>query len=391
MRAVPEVLPGLPPDLPGPPRYGRRSVAEVMSSAAASLGVPGFQDVLGLPKARRVVVVLADGLGRAQLRARAGHAPTLAGAPNLVTLDAAFPTTTAASLGSLGTGAAPGAHGLVGYDVLDAERDEVVNQLGGWDPAVDPLTWQPLPTVLERAAEHVDVVTVSRGRFAGSGLTRAALRGGRFVAAEGPVARVDSAVAQLAAGRDTLMYFYWDELDRTGHARGWESWEWTAQLEELDASLRRLVARVPEGTTVLVTGDHGMVDVPRDGRFDVSERPGLLDGVRHTAGEPRMVQLHLEQDLTEDRVRALVDAWRESFGARVWLFSREAALAAGYFGPPDAVREAVSSRIGDLLVAAKDPIALFDLRRQRPSVLSMVGQHGSLTRPEREVPLLRLA
>ena len=391
MTVLQEVLPGLPEDLPGPPRYGRRSVAEVMSSAAASLGVPGYGDVLGLPAARRVVVVLVDGLGRAQLRARAGHAPTLANAPNLATLDAAFPTTTAASLASLGTGTAPGAHGLVGYDVLDPERDRVVNLLGGWDAAVDPRAWQPLPTVLERAAEHVDVVTVSRGRFAGSGLTDAALRGGRFVAAETPAARVSSALDQLAAGRDTLMYFYWDELDRTGHARGWESWEWTAQLEELDASLRRFVSRVPAGTTVLVTGDHGMVDVPREGRFDVSEPPGLLDGVRHTAGEPRVVQLHLEQDATAHDVRGLVSAWQDRFGPRVWMFSREAALAAGYFGPPARVRETVRARIGDLLVAAKEPIALFDLGRLRPSVLSMVGQHGSLTRAEREVPLLRLA
>jgi hypothetical protein len=391
MRAVRETLPGLPGDLPAPPRYGHRSVAEVMTSAAASLGVPGFENALGLPAARRVVVVLVDGLGRAQLRARAGHAPVLAGARGLATLDAAFPTTTASSLASLGTGTAPGAHGLVGYDVLDPATDSVVNQLGGWDAGVDPLAWQPLPTVLERAAEHVDVVTVSRHKFADSGLTRAALRGGRFVAADGPAARVGRALDELAAGTDALMYFYWDDLDRTGHARGWESWEWTAQLEELDSALRRLVARVPAGTTVLVTGDHGMVDVPQDARVDYSVLPGLLDGVRHTAGEPRMVQLHLEPDATAGDVRRLTAAWREQFGSRVWIFSRDAALEAGYFGAPGDVREAVRARIGDVLVAAKDPLALFDLGRLRPSVLSMVGQHGSLTRAEREVPLLRLA
>jgi hypothetical protein len=391
MRAVHDVLPGLPPDLPKPPRYGRRSVAEVLSSAAASLGVPGLEDVLGLPAARRVVVVLVDGLGRAQLRARAGHAPTLSGAVDLGTLDAAFPTTTATSLASLGTGTAPGTHGLVGYDVLDPDRDVVVNQLGGWDAAVDPRTWQPVPTVLERAAEHVDVVTVSRHKFRGSGLTAAALRGGRFAAADGPTARVATALDQLRAGQETLMYFYWDELDRTGHAKGWQSWEWTAQLEELDASLRRLVTRVPSGTTVLVTGDHGMLDVPEDARVDFSVLPGLLDGVRHTAGEPRLVQLHLEPDLSAHDVRALVAAWRESFGARAWVLSRDAALSAGYFGPPELVRPAVRARIGEILVAARDPLALFDMSRLRPSVLSMVGQHGSLTRAEREVPLLRLA
>lgn len=104
-----------------------------------------------------------------------------------------------------------------------------------------------------------------------------------------------------------------------------------------------------------------------------------------------MVQLHLEPDATAEDVRHLVAAWREQFGSRTWIFSRDAALEAGYFGSPTDVRDAVRPRIGDLLVAAKDPVALFDLGRVRPSVLSMVGQHGSLTRAEREVPLLRLA
>lgn len=391
MRALEEHLPGLPEGLPAPPRYGTRSVAEVLGSAAASMGVPGFTDALGLPTARRVVVVLVDGLGRAQLRARAGHAPLLSGAQALGTLDAAFPTTTAASLASLGTGTPPGRHGLVGYDVLDPARDTVVNQLGGWDPAVDPARWQPVPTVLERAAEHVDVVTVSRHRFAGSGLTGAALRGGRFVPADGPAARVSTALDQLAPGRESLVYFYWDELDRTGHARGWESTEWTEQLEELDGALRRFVARVPKHTTVLVTGDHGMLDVPAAARADYSALPGLLDGVRHTAGEPRAVQLHLEPGLSAREAGDLVAAWREHFGSRTWLVTREAALAAGYFGPPAQVRDEVRGRIGNLLVLAREPLALFDLRRQPASVLAMVGQHGSLTRAEREVPLLRLA
>ncbi len=63
-----------------------------------------------------------------------------------VWLDSAFPSTTAASLASLGTGLAPGQHGMVGYDVLDPDQDKVVNMLGNWDAGVDPPDWQPFPT-----------------------------------------------------------------------------------------------------------------------------------------------------------------------------------------------------------------------------------------------------
>ena len=104
------------------------------------------------------------------------------------------------------------------------------------------------------------------------------------------------------------------------------------QLEELDAALRRLIAPLPPGTTVLLTADHGMLDVPESQRIDFSADPALLDGVRHTAGEPRMVHLHLEPPDGEQAAHRAIEAWRARFGSRVWVFTRDAAIAAGLFG-----------------------------------------------------------
>ena len=53
------------------PGYGRSTLADLLPSLAAHLGVPGAQDVLGLPDAERYLVVLVDGLGAAQLAAYA--------------------------------------------------------------------------------------------------------------------------------------------------------------------------------------------------------------------------------------------------------------------------------------------------------------------------------
>lgn len=375
--------------LPKAPGYGQNSVAEVLTSAAATLGVPGFANSLGLPSARRVCVVMVDGLGHSLLKQRAGHAPFLRpllerGRP----LGAAFPTTTAASLASLGTGLPPGQHGMVGYDVLDPAQDKVVNLLGNWDPGVDPSVWQPFPTVLEQAAEHLPVATVSLPRFADSPMTRAALRGGDFVSATGINARISAAADTLGSSKRMLMYFYFNELDKAGHRHGAQSAEWGGTLEEIDSALRRFSTRVPPDTLVLVTGDHGMVDtLPKD-RIDFSAEPALIDGVRHTAGEPRMVHLYLEPDAPEGTLERLAAAWRRAYGTKAWVFTRAEAVDAGLFGP---VRADVLPRIGDLLVAAREPIALYDLRRTSPSALQMVGQHGSLTRAERDVPLLTLA
>jgi hypothetical protein len=128
-----------------------------------------------------------------------------------------------------------------------------------------------------------------------------------------------------------------------------------------------------------------MLDVPESQRIDYSADPALIAGVRHTAGEPRMVHLYLEPDAGERHRKALLDAWRARFGERIWAFTREQALDAGLFG---AFRPEVSPRIGDIMIAARDTLALYDVRRVRPTALEVVGQHGSLTKAEREVPLL---
>lgn len=381
----------LPQNLPAAPAFGDRSIAEVLTSAAASVGVPGFENSLKLPAAKRICVVLADGLGRNLLKQKSAHTPFLRAVMQSgqgqvpVSLDSAFPSTTAASLASFGTGLTAGQHGMVGYDVLDPDQDRVVNMLGGWDAGVDPERWQPFPTVFQRAAEHVQVTTVSLPQFSDSAMTRAALRGGQYVTATTSHARTAAAAEAMAGAGRSLMYFYVNELDKAGHRHGCQSPQWEHQLEELDATVKRLSATLPAGTTILLTADHGMLDVSPSQRIDYSADPALVAGVRHTAGEPRMLHLYLEETEGDaGRVR-LLEAWRARFGDRIWAFTREEAIAAGLFGE---VRAEVAPRIGDVMIAARDALAFYDTRRVRPTALDVVGQHGSLTKAEREVPLL---
>ncbi|MGJ9402394.1 alkaline phosphatase family protein [Arthrobacter sp. KK5.5] len=375
--------------LPAAPRYGSASLAELFPSAAAVLGVPGYTNVLGLPEARRVCIVMADGLGKSLLASRGGHAPFLRQRmKGAATLDAAFPTTTAASLASLGTGLPPGRHGIVGYDAVDPARRRTVNMLGGWPTDLDPASWQPHRTVLEAAAEHVHVSTVSLPQFADSSLTAAALRGGEFRPARSAQARVREASETLARHERILMYCYWNELDKAGHRYGSSSRQWGEELEELDAAMRTLAGRLPPGTLLLLTADHGMVDVPEAQRYDYSAFPELVEGVDLTAGEPRAVQLHVDPDAPAGTRDRLVASWRAAFGTKAWVLTRDEAVDHGLFGDVD---ESVLPRIGDVIVLPAQPMAFFDGRRVAPQAFAMVGQHGSLTRAEREVPLLTLA
>jgi Type I phosphodiesterase / nucleotide pyrophosphatase len=372
-----------------PPTYDASGLAGVLPAVARSLGVaePAGErlDLLDLLPARRSVVVLVDGLGYDLLRQRSGHAPFLRGLlPAAYRLCAGFPSTTATSMGTFGTGLPPGAHGLVGYEVLVPGEDRLLNELS-WDHGPDPRRWQPSQTVFERAvAGGVAVTRIGPGFFDGSGLTNAALRGGAFMAAHTLQARVDSALVAVRASKRALVYLYWGELDKVGHVHGCQSWEWGDQLELIDRALARLVAGVPSDTSVHVTADHGMVDAPHALRIDLAHDAELARGVRHVGGEPRALMLYAEPGATDE----VLATWRGRLESRAWVLSRDEAIGHGLFGPVSAL---VLPRIGDVIVAMRDNFAVVDSRTARPKLLALLGLHGSLTPEEMAIPLLQVA
>jgi len=366
--------------LPADPAAAR-SLTDVVTHLLASLA--GEDD--WLPPAHSTIVFVVDGLGRSNLAARSGHARFLAGA--MVKKDIAhtvFPSTTAAALTSLLTGVDPGTHGIVGYRLRIPGTDEAPNQLKGWEShGLDPLTWQraePLFARESRAGRPCFVVTKSE--YANTGFTEATLRGASFIAADDLDERIERA-AEAARNPGALVYLYAPELDSLGHRHGWESDEWSAGLERVDAAARRLSGIVPPRTGVIVTADHGMVDVPRHRHLLLRDGDGLTDGVRVLAGEPRMLHLYAEPGEAD----AVHSAWLAAESSRSWVLTRDEAVRAGLFGPTD---PEVLPRIGDVLVAARAGVAYYDDRLRDKGPQRMVGQHGSLTAEERIVPLIRL-
>nr|WP_101394261.1 nucleotide pyrophosphatase/phosphodiesterase family protein [Phycicoccus duodecadis] len=375
---------------PAAPDYASGSLADVLPSVCASLGVPSVAGAaawagpLALPAARRGVVVLVDGLGARQLGRRLGHAPWLrAQVTGTRTLVSGFPSTTATSMGSFGTGSHPGTHGMLGYEVLDPARDQVFNELS-WEDGPVPERWQPRTTWFERAAAAgLGVVRIGPGFFDGSGLTQAALRGGRFAAAESLPARVDAALAAVRATPRGLVYLYWGEVDKLGHVHGPESLEWTAELEAVDRELACLAAGLPDDASLTVTADHGMLACPHETRLDVADEPSLRVGVRHLGGEPRTTHVYCEEGAVAD----VAAAWSAVLGDRAWVGRRDEAVAAGLFG---VVAPEHRARIGDLVVVSGGDFTVVDSGRMRPQLLALRGMHGALSGEELEVPVVHV-
>ena len=334
-------------------------------------------------RADSVVLVVIDGLGAISLRAHSGHARALtAGMAKKDVAQSVFPSTTAAALTSIVTGVWPGEHGLVGYRVLDAGRDVLVNQLSGWETdGLDPLTWQPAPTIFEQAAaQGRESFAVGLAAYARSGFTKATLRGAEFVAAHSAADRVEAAYELARTHEGALVYCYLPEVDKAGHKYGVASGEWVAALEDIDAALS---VRVPPGVGVLVTSDHGMVDVPANRQVVLEEEH--LVGIRHVGGEPRMLHLHL--DPAHDAT-AVIARWRSDLDGIADIVTRDDAIRGGLFGPR--VSEEAASRIGDVMAIARGSWAVYDGTAADQRGRGMIGQHGAITPEERQVPLIGL-
>jgi len=183
--------------------------------------------------------------------------------------------------------------------------------------------------------------------------------------------------AARRAGQPSLTYVYWPDLDKTGHANGVNSPAYRAGLARVDSLVAGLLELVADDVALLVTADHGLVDVPDDRRFDLESRPALRRGVATILGEPRVRHVYAEPGRAEQVGRA----WAEELGARAEVRMREEVRE--LLGPID---DWYLDRIGDVVAIAREDWALVSDRVDK-RVSGLRGQHGGLTDAEVLVPL----
>ncbi len=337
--------------------------------------------------ARKVAVVVIDGLGSQQLAAHSGHARFLhrhfqdSGEERY----SGLPSTTASALVSITTGATPGQHGLLGYQVRDPKSGHVVNHLKPFPAGVAASTWQPVPTVFEQAAERgIPALAFCEERFRGTDFTEATLRGADLRGVE----KLPDHLHQLRSFFDEVdagfAYLYWPAVDRMGHQHGVDSDQWRDAVEAVDAFCAELAGALTPGEAVTVTADHGMLDVADAERFVFSATHPLRADVALWAGEPRCVHLYLHEGVESGRWAGM---FQETLGHGFRVRTRTQLLEAGIFG---AVSPENEPRIGDVVAFAEGRSSLYDEQTASSSSLAMRGQHGSFSDAEIRVPHIPL-
>jgi hypothetical protein len=352
----------------------------VDSVVPALLAPPGSRPTWVPGPARRaaqVVLLVLDGLGWQQLQDRRELAPVMsrmAGGP----ITSVVPTTTATALTSISLGVSPAAHGVVGYRVRveGPGGPEVMNVLrwrtpsGDARPFVPPLTFQPSVAFAGRG-----VPVVTRTEFLATGFTAAHLAGTRQVGWMLPSSLVVE-VGRLITAGEPFVYAYYDGIDKVAHGHGFGE-HYDAEVAFADRLVGDLAARLPAGAALVVTADHGQVQVGPTVRALGTD---ILADTVLVSGEGRFRWLHARPG----RANVVADVARDRYGDEAWVWTADQLEEGGFFG--GTLSPAARDRLGDVAIVPWAPVAYLD--PHDPGDANLVCRHGSLTDAEMLVPLL---
>ncbi len=327
-----------------------------------------------LADATTVVVLVLDGLGWQALERHPGELSTIRSLEGTA-VTSVLPSTTAAALTSISTGLAPSEHGLVGFRM---RIDGAVMNVLGWS-AEGKSKHAPDPSLVQRHAPFRgrSVPVVTRAEFRASGFTEAHLRGAEFYGWRA-VSTIVQQCRELAVRGEPLVYAYYPGVDEVAHGYGLESAFYTAELAFADRLVDDLLEALPSDTAVVVTADHGQVDLRPESWLTLGDDVAGL--VEACAGDGRFRYLYARRGAADD----LLAAARERHGDDAWVLSREQLEDEEWLGPRPG--PTVHRRLGDVVLAASRDVAFVDPDLEREARLR--SGHGSATAAEMLVPMV---
>ncbi len=367
------------------PEYDGACISNVVSALLGAAS-PDTGAADWLPAAARaadqLVLLVVDGLGWEQLRDRPALTPTLSAATGIERpITSVAPTTTASALTSITTARPPCEHGLLGYRL--AHGDEILNALRwtlGSGQARDARQTVPAHRFQSRLpfpGSRAPVPVVSRDGFGGTGFTAAHLGDSPLYEYKVP-SSLPVVVGRLLRQGAPFVYAYYDGIDKVAHASGLGEL-YDAELHAVDRLVADLASELPSGATLVVTADHGQIDVGP--QVELLGRD-VMSGVRFLSGEGRFRWIHAREGAAAD-LEAVVG---ERYATSTWVRSRDRLVDEGLFGGP--LGPGLADRLGDVALIPHEPIAFIDPADTGENRLH--SRHGSLTAAEMLVPLLAL-
>ena len=351
------------------PAYDGGSIINLSSSILASQGVEPRHPPAHLidPESLgRVVLIVIDGLGADTFDRLAVDLASY----RIGTLTSVFPSTTASAIPSIMTALTPAEHGIFGW-FLDDPR------YGG---VIEPLRFESISGSLDLDPEEVidDLGVAEHSMFAvldSELIVPEQISKSPFtcaMACDRPITGyryVEELSRLIPASSARFVHVYISLIDSISHDHGKRSHEVSLAYAHLERILMDAFEALSDAT-VLITADHGQIEVDRIIRFDA------WDAVcAPPSGDARM---------TICRTNASFD---ERFTGPIRSYDPDVLISEGWFGPSK-MDPRLRSRLGDRILIP-DSNVMLDWPLVGASSKRYRGAHSGWTREELEVPLLR--
>ena len=354
---------------------------------------------------RRVVLFLSDGLGWQLLGEIAAADPAtaqaladLTGDGTLTPITSVAPSTTAAALPSIWTGAPPAATGMLGTRLFLREFSTLVSMLH-----YTPVSGRHRPDVLEdwglNMEAFVPLTTLGealRSRripsylllqkdLLGSGLSRIMHRGIQHTVCHFGYTDMWVSLRELLSQtrrKHCFVTVYWGAVDGVSHLYGTATEQSITEIRRQLCDLRDVALNAEAGdgrTLFMLAADHGHTPTPD--YVNIADHPPLAEALRcGLGGEGRFAHLYLRHDYRSP----VIEYIRAHFADRLACLVPSDALCAGLFGSQPPHPES-GARLGDLTVIAREGWHIGDQARS-PS--GSTSRHGGLSAREMLAPLL---
>jgi len=333
------------------------------------------------------VFVLIDALGMRQVR-RLPENSFLR--QNLsCELQAVFLSSTATALTSLATGQWPCTHGVPGWFVYLVRHDTNTIPLQFCERnSMQPLSEfgisaeeiYPLPSFWPTAQYTLRCILPKA--FTKSPFQKYASGSAECIGYSDTSEAIKITTEKIRnASRPHFTYLYLDELDALLHKNGTGSKAVAEFLRDLDAQLSRLSDASKCHARLVVTSDHGQVDVPEGLRFFLPENDPLLSYlVTRPTGTKRTVFFHVRQG----NESTFAEKFRRRFGEHFALLTPDEVEELGLLGP-EKLSPTARQRLGTYVGISFHPATFFILPGGKPE---NIGAHGGLCPEEMSVPLV---
>ena len=379
------------------PDYRGGSIVNLMSSIIAAYGgwrtdYPPLEQLSSDPlgETRNLVLLVLDGLGYNYLMQRGEGSILRQHLRHPITSVA--PPTTATAITTFLTGLAPQQHGLTGWFTWFRELGSVLAVLP-FQPRCSHESLGCTGISAEALFGHVPVFdrlqvksySLCPDWIAQSDFNRAHLGRAEPV----PYQDLDDCLSRItrlvrAHDEQKYIYAYWPGFDRLAHQQGVGSDVVSEHFAELDAGFAHLLDSLAgSGTTVIVTADHGFVDIPQQQRILLDAHPVMKACLSiPLCGEQRLSYAYVRHGKREQFEYYI----EQHLSHAIELHRSEKLLQANLFGLGEPHPE-LRSRIGDYILIMKAGYVIQDpIAGEKPP--QMLGFHGGLSEQEMYVPFI---